>query len=248
MTVPESNQGLLECRMIRKELWNRVSYLWLIDNSAVLWEPCCLSDKQVWQTSTLSNAKPKSCFRCGSDIYLANDNKCRAKGAECDWKLHKILQINWCRERGAKDEGCTADVPRYRWVPQWRPVPAPLESRLKQKLKKWYMKMWLTKQVEFPGYHQYTLFTKEMVRKKSTIPIKKNCVIMLIGDEGLNIMVSWLETLYLRQTWSMGSWPPTSVGITVILKQRGNGTFEQHFLLHFSTDQWLLKHSQQFPC
>ena len=27
--------------------------------------------------------------------------------------------------------------------------------------------------MEFPGYHQYTLFTKEMVRKKSTIPIKK---------------------------------------------------------------------------
>ena len=30
---------------------------------------------------TIPNAK--SCFRCGRDDYLANDDKCRAKGAQC---------------------------------------------------------------------------------------------------------------------------------------------------------------------
>ena len=34
------------------------------------------------KTPTLSNAKTKSCFRCGRHDHPANDDKCRAKGAE----------------------------------------------------------------------------------------------------------------------------------------------------------------------
>jgi len=38
---------------------------------------------QVKKTTTTSNKKSKNCFRCGRDDHLANDEKCRAKDAEC---------------------------------------------------------------------------------------------------------------------------------------------------------------------
>ena len=56
------------------------------------------------KTPTLSNAKTKSCFRCGRDDHLANDDKCRAKGAECR-KCKKIGHYaKYCRSSGEEKE------------------------------------------------------------------------------------------------------------------------------------------------
>lgn len=38
---------------------------------------------KVDKTSASSNTKTRNCFRCGRDDHLANDDKCRAKDAEC---------------------------------------------------------------------------------------------------------------------------------------------------------------------
>ena len=55
-------------------------------------------------TPTLLNAKTKSCFRCGRNDHLANDDKCRAKGAECR-KCKKIGHYaKYCRSSGAEKE------------------------------------------------------------------------------------------------------------------------------------------------
>ena len=56
------------------------------------------------RTLTLSNAKTKSCFECGRDDHLANDEKCRAKGAECR-KCKKIGHYaKYGRSSGAEKE------------------------------------------------------------------------------------------------------------------------------------------------
>ena len=56
------------------------------------------------RTRTLSNAKTKSCFKCGRDDHLANDEKYRAKGAECR-KCKKIgLYAKYGRSSGAEKE------------------------------------------------------------------------------------------------------------------------------------------------
>ena len=56
------------------------------------------------KTSTVSNAKIKSCFRCGGDDHLANDDKCRAKDAECG-KCKRIGHCTkYCRSSDAKQE------------------------------------------------------------------------------------------------------------------------------------------------
>ena len=56
------------------------------------------------RTLTLSNAKTKSCFKCGRDDHLANHEKCRAKGAECT-KCKKIGHYaKYGRSSGAEKE------------------------------------------------------------------------------------------------------------------------------------------------
>ena len=56
------------------------------------------------RTPTLSNAKTKSCFRCGRDDHLANDDKCRAKGAWCRKCKKTGHYANYCRSSGAEKE------------------------------------------------------------------------------------------------------------------------------------------------
>ena len=56
------------------------------------------------RTLTISNAKTKSCFKCGRDDHLANDEKYRAKGAECR-KCNKIGHYaKYGRSSGAEIE------------------------------------------------------------------------------------------------------------------------------------------------
>jgi len=56
------------------------------------------------RTPTLSNAKTKSCFRCGRDDHLANDDKCRAKGAEFRRCKKSGHYAKYCRPSGAEKE------------------------------------------------------------------------------------------------------------------------------------------------
>ena len=56
------------------------------------------------RTPTLSNAKTKSCFRCGRDDHLANDDKCRAKGAEFRKCKKSGHYAKYCRTSGAEKE------------------------------------------------------------------------------------------------------------------------------------------------
>ena len=62
-------------------------------------KPQSLSEKsdvnQINKTSASSNVKTKYCYRCGRNDHLANDEKCRAKDAECR-KCKKIGHYGKC--------------------------------------------------------------------------------------------------------------------------------------------------------